>query len=276
MPARRTRNTLTAGSDATGPGIAVKRPVPGLEPWTSKGLIYRFGHNPVVEATSKIPRHDPGDGGRYGPTATLYDPRYARLLGREAWADLPTAVRNRFTKRIGCGDAALYRGHVIHTRMNAAGWLLAHACRLAGAPLPLDHGNAGAAAVVSVTEDAHGDGQFWLRQYARRGPGFPQVIHSTKRFGGATGCEEWVSAWLGMSLRVRGAEDGIVFESDRYLLRAGRLRIPLPRWLTPGQLIVGHHDRGDGLFDFTLELRHRLFGTLLDQRIRFTDMKETP
>ncbi len=225
--------------------------------------------------TRKVPAARAGNGLPPHHTAALIDPRYARLLGRDAWRGLPATVRARFAKRLGSGDAAVYRGQVVHTRMNLAGRLLAQACRVAGAPLPLDCGNAGAAAVVSVTEDAHGDGQFWLRQYSRKGRGFPQVIHSTKRFTGATGCEEWVSAWLGMSLAVRAVPDGIVFESDRYLFRIGPIRLALPRWLTPGQLTVGHHDRGDGTFDFTLALRHRLLGTLLDQRIRFHDMKDT-
>ena len=204
----------------------------------------------------------------------LVDPRYARLIGGAAWRALPAPVRRRFAKRLGAGDAALYRGRVLHTRINAAGLALAHALRVVGAPLPLDRGNAGTAAVVSVTEDAAGDGQFWLRQYGRRGANFPQTVRSTKRFAGPTGCEEWVSGWLGMSLYVRAVPDGLVFESGRYLLKVLGRRVRLPRWMTPGALTVGHHANADGTFDFTLTLQHRLFGTLLDQRIRFHDQED--
>lgn len=205
----------------------------------------------------------------------VLDPRYARLVGGPAWAALPAAVRARFSKRLGPGDAAVYRGRVVHTRMNRAGRALAQLLRPIGAPLPLEANNAGAAVVVSVTEDRHGGGQFWLRQYGRGGAHFPQVVRSTKRFTGPTGCEEWVSRWLGMRLRVRAVADGLVFESERYLLRAGALTLPLPGILTPGALSVGHFDRGDGRFDFTLTLEHRWLGTLLDQRIRFQDMQQT-
>ena len=222
-------------------------------------------------APTQLPRTPRAD-----VSAQVVDPRYARLVGGEAWRALPEAVRRRFTKRLGAGDAVLYRGQVVYTRINAAGLVLANALRLTAAPLPLDRGNAGATAVVSVTEDSEGDGQFWLRQYGRRGAGFPQTVRSTKRFTGPTGCEEWVSRWLGMSLRVSAVPDGLVFQSHRYMLRLLGLRVPLPHWLTPGPLTVGHHANADGTFDFTLTLQHPVFGTLLDQRIRFHDQEDAP
>ena len=205
----------------------------------------------------------------------LIDPRYARLVGGPAWRGLPAAVRRRFAKLLGPGDVAIYRGRIRHTRLNMAGRVLAQLCRVAGAPLPLDADNAGTAAVVTVTEDARGAGQCWLRQYSRP-HGFPQTVRSVKRFSGPTGCEEWVCAWLGMSLRVRAVEGGLVFESDRYLLRLFGLRLPLPRALAPGRLTVGHHANADGTFDFTLTLEHARLGRLLDQRITFHDTEDRP
>ena len=240
------------------------QPVNGASPGPS-------GRGRAMRGTSPIaaPATHAGDANF---AATLIDPRYARLIGGPAWRALPAAVRRRFSKRLGPGDAAFYRGRIIHTRMNRAGWLLAQLCRLAGAPLPLDRHASGAAATVSVTEDPQGGGQVWRRRYARPGRHVPQTVCSTKRFTGATGCEEWVTRWLGMSLRVRAVPDGLVFESHRYRVRLFGRRPALPRWLAPGQLTVGHHDRGGGAFDFTLRLDHPVFGTLLDQRIRFHDM----
>ena len=247
-----------------------KGAVPGLDPGPRAA-----GHDLGAQAVASVPgpRIKPGDRIGQDGTAALIDPRYARLIGGAAWRALPAAVRARFAKRLGAGDAALYRGQVVHSRANLPGRILANLLRPLGAPLPLDWDNAGAAAVVSVTEDAHGDGQFWLRQYGRTGAGFPQVVRSTKRFAGPTGCEEWVTGWLGMSLRVRAVPDGLTFTSERYLLRLFGQRVALPRALTPGTLTVGHHARNDGTFDFTLRLDHTLFGTLLDQRIRFHDME---
>jgi hypothetical protein len=199
----------------------------------------------------------------------LGDLRFRALLGAEAWAALPALVRARFAKRFAAGQAVNYCGQVVSCELNPAGWLLAQACRLIGAPLPLDRG-AGMAAVVTVTEHAPSGGQVWTRVYARRG-GFPQVIHSAKQFAGPTGLEEYLGLGFGIALTVAAGPDRIVFASDHYFVRAGRLRLRLPRWLAPGALIIEHIDRGEGQFLFVLSLTHRWFGALVRQTCAFSD-----
>jgi hypothetical protein len=197
------------------------------------------------------------------------DLRFRSLLGSDAWALLPKAVRLRFAKRLGPGQSANYSGQIIACRMSPAGWLLAQACRLIGGPLPLDR-DSGVAAVVSVTEDGASGGQVWTRMYARR-RGFPQVIHSAKRFAGPTGLEEYLGGGFGIALTVSATREGIRFESHHYFLAAGTFRLRLPGWLAPGRLTIDHADLGDGAFSFTLTLRHRLLGLLMIQQSRFVD-----
>ncbi len=84
--------------------------------------------------------------------------------------------------------------------MSFAGWLLAHAARLIGGPLPLSR-DAHTPSVVTVTEDVAAKGQHWTRLYARK-RGFPQVVHSSKRFQGPTGLEEYVGCGVGMALTI--------------------------------------------------------------------------
>jgi hypothetical protein len=211
---------------------------------------------------------DPGE--PCGPAPSpCGDLRFRRLLGAQAWEELPHAVRERFGKRLGRGQSANYAGRVVACRMNLAGWLLAQGCRVIGAPLPLDRGG-GASAVVSVTEDGASGGQVWTRVYARR-RGFPQVIHSAKRFAGPTGLEEYLGGGFGIALTVGAIGSGIRFSSDHYFLCLGGVRLRLPRWLSPGRLTIDHEDHGDGIFTFTLSLRHRLFGQLMCQHSRFSD-----
>ncbi|MBS0482774.1 MAG: DUF4166 domain-containing protein [Proteobacteria bacterium] len=195
--------------------------------------------------------------------------RFARLLGQQGWARLPAAVRSRFSKRYAPGISVSYAGVIADCRMSRLGWGLSHLCRLIGAPLPLDRGG-GLAAVVTVTEHGDSGGQVWSRIYARR-RGFPQVIHSAKMFCGPTGIEEYLGLGFGVALRVEAADDRLSFIGDHYFLKLGGIRFRLPGWLSPGLLRVDHLDRGDGLFAFVLDLRHRLFGELIHQRGEFHD-----
>lgn len=221
------------------------------------------------------------------PPTSLADLRFRALLPPGAWDTLPVATRRRFGRRLGPGEAIVYRGRTERTRMTVWGRTLATLARLVGAPLPLPGVAEGGAAVVTVTEAAGGAGQFWTRQYARRS-GFPQIVHSAKRFAGPTGIEEQVGGGIGMALRI-GAEDGVLtFRSAGYFVRIGERRVPLPTRLLP-QLIVGHEDlggegpggegpggegpdnEGPGAFAFTLRLTHPVLGTLIDQRCAFTE-----
>jgi len=202
----------------------------------------------------------------------LGDLRFRALLGPARWDALAPAIRRRFSKRLAGGSVAVYAGIIIETRMTRIGWLLAQVARLVGAPLPLERG-AGLPATVAVTEDASSGGQFWTRIYGRR-RGFPQVIHSAKRFRGPTGLEEYLGRGLGMALTLRAEADALHFESDHYFLELGRLRLRLPGWLGPGATTVSHVDHGGGRFTFRLELRHRLLGVLISQSGPFHDMQQ--
>ena len=201
--------------------------------------------------------------------AELHDLRFRSMIGREAWGLLPPAVQMRFSKRLSGVAVALYRGRVVRTEHSRLGWLLAQGLRLIGAPLPLSRDD-DVPAVVCVSDDAPSGGQVWSRMYGRRS-GFPQVIHSAKRFAGVTGLEEYVGRGIGMALRVEPMADGLRFVSDHYFLIIGKRRWRMPRWAEPGRTMVEHHDLGGGQFAFDLELRHPLLGRLVAQHAVFDD-----
>lgn len=199
--------------------------------------------------------------------AALHDLRFRALLGEAGWARLPQAVRERFSKRLGPGMAVTYVGEITESRRNLAGQVLVQLCRLIGAPLPL-HDDLGVAAVVTVTEDGPAGGQFWTRMY-NQAHGFPQVIHSSKRFAGPTGLEEYLGCGFGIALAVSADETALHFHSHGYFLALGParwgLRLTLPAWLAPGALTISHIDQGDDGFAFVLGLRHPLLGQMVHQ-----------
>jgi hypothetical protein len=203
--------------------------------------------------------------------ANLHDLRFRALLGAAAWSRLPAAVRARFSKRLEADAAVTYAGTIVHSRRTLLGGLLAELCRAIGGPLPL-HDEVGVPAVVTVTEDGATGGQFWTRMYGRT-CGFPQVIHSSKRFAGPTGLEEYLGRGFGIALTVSADDQALHFHSDHYFLCLGGLRLRLPRWLAPGALTISHVDFGADWFAFVLVLDHPLLGEIISQTGMFRERR---
>ncbi len=188
--------------------------------------------------------------------ATLCDLRFRALLSDEDWGRLPLATWRRFSRRLADGKTAIYVGEVVEVRFSRIGWWLAQIARLIGGPLPTG-GDTNVPSIVT-------------RIYARRN-GFPQVIHSSKRFSGPTGLEEYVGFGVSMALRMLVEGQALLFRSAGYFVQVGRLRLPLPALLTPGALTVTHSDCGSGEFRFALEIIHPRFGTLIRQSAVFRE-----
>jgi Domain of unknown function (DUF4166) len=204
------------------------------------------------------------------PQAKLLDDhRFRALLSPEDWGRLPVAIWRRFSKRLVDGATVVYVGEIEDAFLSRAGWWVAQVARLIGGPLPTT-AVTGVPMIVTVTEDAASGGQVWTRVCARR-HGFPQVIHSAKRFAGPTGLEEYIGCGVSMMLKVSVENDALIFSSAGYALQFGRFRVALSNWLTPGDLTVTHSDLGGGLFRFTLDIIHPRFGRLLRQSAVFRE-----
>ena len=199
----------------------------------------------------------------------LDDARFRGLLSPEDWGRLPVAVWRRFSKRLAGGKTVVYAGEVEESFRSRAGWWLAQLTRLIGGPLPTGT-ESPVPMIVTVTEDVASGGQIWTRICARS-DGFPQVIHSAKRFMGPTGLEEYIGCGIGMALRLSVEHEGLFFRSAGYFLCIGKLRLRLPDWLTPGELTVSHTDLGGGLFRFTLDVIHPRLGVLIRQSAVFAE-----
>jgi hypothetical protein len=217
-------------------------------------------------ASTRIPRSPAASAPH---TILLDDRRFHDLLPDEEWGRLPLAIWRRFSKRFADGETVVYVGTIEEASFSPAGWWLAQLARIIGGPLPLG-AETGVPMIVTVTEDAASGGQIWTRICARSN-GFPQVIHSAKRFAGPTGLEEYVGYGVSMALRISVENEALVFRSAGYSLQIGPLRLPLPMRFTPGDLAVTHSDLGGGTFRFTLEVVHPRFGRLIRQSALFRE-----
>lgn len=231
---------------------------------------------PQDEANSFDRPEELRDARRHEGSGDAADTRFQNLLPAADWDALPSAVRARFSAKPKVGASAIFRGRTTSLRMNAAGRLFALLARVIGAPLPIDDHSDQCDAIVAVTDAPREQGQVWTRLYARR-DGFPQAIHSMKKFAGPTGLEEHVvegrffGAGMTLTLSVAGA--ALFFTSTRYFVRLFGWRFSLPKALAPGAMVIGHHDLGEGRFLFTLTLRHPALGLMIEQETVFEDME---
>ena len=182
---------------------------------------------------------------------------------------LPAPIRRRFSRHLADGERVVYLGHVAATHMTLAGRLIAQLARLVGAPLPLEPGGCVPVTVI-VTGSERFCGQVWTRIYDRA-RGFPQVIQSVKRFGGATGLEEIVAHGVGMRLKLKVSDGALVFRSAGYFIRCLGVQVSLPRWLTPGAIEVVHREESSGQFSFSLSVTHLWAGPVIDQIALFRE-----
>ena len=149
----------------------------------------------------------------------LDDSRFRALLSDEDWGRLPLAIWRRFSKRFADGETVVYVGEIDEASFSRTGWWLAQIARLIGGPLPTG-AETKVPMIVTVTEDAASGGQIWTRICARS-DGFPQVIHSSKRFAGPTGLEEYVGYGVSMALVVSVEHEALLFRSVGYSLQIG-------------------------------------------------------
>ena len=80
---------------------------------------------------------------------------------------------------------------------------------------------------------------------------------------------EEFKAGFGMNLELSSDREGLIFRDAGYYIRLGKLRIPIPRWLSVGQFELIHRNINPKRFQVLIRIGHPLFGTLFYQRGEF-------
>ncbi len=185
------------------------------------------------------------------------------LLGPDAWNRLPIAVQRRFA--MDCPHSS-YHGH-IDLQLSMLGRCFALCAKLLGAPLSGERAH-NVPTAVQVYHDANG-GMVWERSF-NSASGAHQV-RSTKQSGPLGSVIERTDGGLSMELNVFEEDGALVFQSRKFLLCLGRYSLRVPALLTPGQCRVEHRDLGGGLFRFSLDMVHPLWGHTFRQSGVFVD-----
>jgi len=92
-------------------------------------------------------------------------------------------------------------------------------------------------------------------------------------FAGHTGLEEQIGGGICMALTVCVEMQTLVFRSAGYHWRCRQLKVPLPAWLTPGNVEVRHREERAGLFSFVLTITHPWYGRAFRQILYFRDTR---
>ncbi len=192
------------------------------------------------------------------------------VLGAQAWARLPEAVRERFDDTTA---AVTYAGAYEVVRASLLGRLFARIGMLFGMPVTPRTGTA-VAARVFVEPDARG--VVWTREY-EWADGTTDLVRSTKVVAGRE-LTECLPARLNMPLEVREDNGTLHFVSRGYYfdIRLGGLglKLWLPGVFSPGVTHVEHVDLGHGWFRFTMTVMHPWFGEMFFQTGRFCAAEE--
>jgi Domain of unknown function (DUF4166) len=186
------------------------------------------------------------------------DLAFRKLLGEPAWRGLAPAIHSRFGVKPLPGQVVEYTGRMSAVRASRLGRVFGHLCRLIGSPIaPYTGDEVPISVFVQRAED--GDGVVWRREYFFPGRG-KVVARSVKKVDGADSLLECFNSGFTMRMRVFAEGGSLHFLSTGYFVRLGRRRLPIPSLLAPGQTHVVHADRGNGLFSFTMTVRHPLYG----------------
>ncbi|NOT72922.1 MAG: DUF4166 domain-containing protein [Hyphomicrobium sp.] len=151
-------------------------------------------------------------------------------------------------------------------RRSGAGWFYAQLSRLLGGPLVWRQGEQ-VTTTVRVAPTTNGL-RCWHRTFTFE-DGSQQLVQTTKVVDPKLGLLDAVGAQgekiLAMRMRVRTEGKSLHFVSDGYVLRIGRLAIPVPSLIGPGQLHAEHRDLGDGEFLYSLQFDHPIWGQTFHQ-----------
>lgn len=187
----------------------------------------------------------------------------AACVGPEGWARLPPAVRRRF----GTGHPDVEYAGRMDLRCSRVGRVYACLSRVFSSPLTGLQAK-GMPALVRVQANGRG-GVVWERVFGEAASG--AVVRSTKEPGADGQLTERTDGGLGMALDVFEEDGSLVFQSRRFFLAFGLMRVPVPNWLAPGQCRVSHTDLGGGDFRFTMSMTHPLWGETFHQSGVFND-----
>lgn len=86
---------------------------------------------------------------------------------------------------------------------------------------------------------------------------------------------EYVNNYLGLKMQAQVQQDKLYYESKGYVLKLGKIKIPIPEWLALGHasIIEWQEENSAETFNMDFRIKHPLFGELFCYKGQFTTNK---
>jgi hypothetical protein len=191
----------------------------------------------------------------------------------EQWSALSAKTQARFETDPTHEAEKEYTGVMSEVDCSLAGKIFAYCTGFLGAPL-IPYKEQNVPIHVRVYKRQGNAAIYKQRTYFfKNHPAFTVQSHMVLAPNGEF--QEYSSYGLGMRIELAAKEGGLYFYGRGYFLKVWKFIIPIPLVLSPGHVIITHHDYEEDAFRVRIEMRHPWFGKMFVQDGIFRDYDST-
>ena len=182
-----------------------------------------------------------------------------RAIG-EKWELLSKRMQARFEEESLSDAPKKYKGEMLDIQCSFLGSVLANFMRPIGSPLlPYNEKNVPIDVKVYKNETEGIIFKERIYHFKNRRP-FKVLSWMVVNTEGQI--QEFIGFGLGMRMALDVRQETLFFKGAGYFLKLGRFNIPIPLFLSPGEVLVEHSDHGDAAFRVRIEMKHPWFGQM--------------
>jgi len=122
---------------------------------------------------------------------------------------------------------------------------------------------------TTVEKVMQGDEQYWKRTLTFN-DGTKVYFKSRWHYASGNKLIEYVNPMLGLCMSVEVRDKTLYYYGECYILKIGRVNIPIPEWLLLGHTTIVEKSLDENHFTMDFKLRHPLFGQIYRYSGKFT------
>jgi hypothetical protein len=127
---------------------------------------------------------------------------------------------------------------------------------------------------TTVSKTMNGDKQYWHRVITYSDG--KQIVFDSVFVADMDGFIEYINSFLGLKMVAFVEENKLCYESRGYVLKLGKIKIPIPEWLALGHasIVESEYQQGDEqTFEMDFRIKHFLLGEVFCYKGKFVTQK---